>query len=433
MADYPEIPINATAEQLEAVAVMGTAPEDGKTYGRKDGDWVEVEGGSVAPLIIEREGTNITVGIITIYVPKLTNADLVDIIDAFDDGKTVYLKVENSDISYLVSYAESNQGYVLTLGFELAISYWRTGYGDTYASISAKFIENTTVDQDYTPSSENPQSGRAVAEAIASVPSAVVDQTYDGTSTNAQSGTAVAEAVAYIVKTGSTTVSDKTVPNPSASDLGDIAYYIGKRRVIVKDLSRNLYYNVLTAETKSNGYRVILAARDGSAFIDYQYTNGGSVEIAVRQARVTVDQVYDSTSTNAQSGTAVAGALANIPTVTVDQTFDGTSANAQSGVAVQGKLSTMPNYQTKTTVDNVLVRNTKYVLGEQSALSLTMPTTPLSFGNTIEVIFSSGATACNLTCDLTGFDFVPQANKTNKIVFEYIATDTWSVSVKESA
>ena len=57
---------------------------------------------------------------------------------------------------------------------------------------------------------------------------------------------------------------------------------------------------------------------------------------------VTVDQTYDATSTNAQSGTAVAEALATVPTVTVDQTYDATSANAQSGVAVAAALDAIP-------------------------------------------------------------------------------------------
>lgn len=55
-----------------------------------------------------------------------------------------------------------------------------------------------TVDQTYTPTSENAQSGKAVAEALEKIPSVTVEQTYDATSANAQSGTAVAQAVAAI-------------------------------------------------------------------------------------------------------------------------------------------------------------------------------------------------------------------------------------------
>ena len=57
-----------------------------------------------------------------------------------------------------------------------------------------------------------------------------------------------------------------------------------------------------------------------------------------------VDQTYDPTSENAQSGVAVAQALQTIPSVTVDQTYDGTSSNPQSGVAINsviGNINTL--------------------------------------------------------------------------------------------
>jgi len=53
-----------------------------------------------------------------------------------------------------------------------------------------------------------------------------------------------------------------------------------------------------------------------------------------------VDQVYDATSANAQSGIAVTEAIAGIGGV-VDQTYDSTSANAQSGTAVAGAISAL--------------------------------------------------------------------------------------------
>ena len=90
----------------------------------------------------------------------------------------------------------------------------------------------------------------------------------------------------------------------------------------------------------------------------------------------------------------------------------------------------------KTTMDSVAVAGAKYFLGEQTAVSITMPTDAL-LGQEIVVNFSSGATAATLTCDLTGFDFVPKANMANKITFTLIekgataADDKWSVEIKE--
>jgi len=57
-----------------------------------------------------------------------------------------------------------------------------------------------TVDQTYTPTSENAQSGKAVAEALETIPSVTVDQTYNAQSANAQSGVAVAEAISAVPK-----------------------------------------------------------------------------------------------------------------------------------------------------------------------------------------------------------------------------------------
>lgn len=57
-------------------------------------------------------------------------------------------------------------------------------------------------------------------------------------------------------------------------------------------------------------------------------------------ASITVDQSYDATSTNAQSGTAVAEAIEEI---TVDQTYSASSTNAQSGVAVGSAIATKQN------------------------------------------------------------------------------------------
>ena len=84
----------------------------------------------------------------------------------------------------------------------------------------------------------------------------------------------------------------------------------------------------------------------------------------------------------------------------------------------------------RTAMDDVAVACAKYFLGEQTALSITMPTDAQT-GQEILVVFSSGATPCTLSIDLDDFDYVPKANTTCKITFTCIATDTWLVDVKE--
>lgn len=84
----------------------------------------------------------------------------------------------------------------------------------------------------------------------------------------------------------------------------------------------------------------------------------------------------------------------------------------------------------RTVMDDVTVSGSKYFLGEQTALSITMPTDAQT-GQEILVVFSSGATPCTLSINLDDFDYVPKANTTCKITFTCIAADTWLVDVKE--
>lgn len=84
----------------------------------------------------------------------------------------------------------------------------------------------------------------------------------------------------------------------------------------------------------------------------------------------------------------------------------------------------------RTSMDDVALAGAKYILGEQAALSITMPTDAQT-GQEIMVVFSSGQTACTLAVDLDDFDFVPKANSMCKIVFLCVAADTWLVDAKE--
>ena len=84
----------------------------------------------------------------------------------------------------------------------------------------------------------------------------------------------------------------------------------------------------------------------------------------------------------------------------------------------------------RTSMDDVALAGAKYILGEQAALSVTMPT-DAHIGQEIMVVFSSGQTACTLAVNLDNFDFVPKANSMCKIVFLCVAADTWFVDAKE--
>ena len=80
-----------------------------------------------------------------------------------------------------------------------------------------------------------------------------------------------------------------------------------------------------------------LGASDVQEAIDSLNSKINEIDIPT----ATADQTYDATSTNAQSGVAVAQAISAIPSVEVDQTYNAASTNAQSGTAVAQALATV--------------------------------------------------------------------------------------------
>jgi len=187
---------------------------------------------------------------------------------------------------------------------------WATEQGATYTAGDGIDITNDVISADVDGTTIGIDSATKKIKLLSSIPT--VDQTYNASSTNAQSGVAVAGAIAAI--------SVDEVP----------------------------------AVTSSDDAKVLTATYSGGV---------GSYAWAAAQGG-TVDQTYNASSTNAQSGTAVAGALAAVPTKpivagsnititenannitlaatvpTVDQNYSAVSTNAQSGVAVASAIST---------------------------------------------------------------------------------------------
>ena len=198
-----------------------------------------------------------------------------------------------------------------------------------------------TVDQSYSASSTNAQSGTAVAEAIASIPGVTVDQTYDATSTNAQSGTAVAEALATVP----TVTVDQTYDATSANAQSGVAVAAALDAIPEPEVDQ--HYDETSANAQSGSAVAEAIAAIPEPTVDQAYdatsTNAQSgTAVAEAIATIQVDQTYDAASVNAQSGVAVSEAIDAIPIPTVDQTYDATSANAQSGVAVASAIGSIP-------------------------------------------------------------------------------------------
>lgn len=203
------------------------------------------------------------------------------------------------------------------------------------------------------------------------IPAAVtVDQTYNSSSTNAQSGTAVAGALATVNQVPASTSSDED-------------------KVLTVNSSGNPVWAPAQVSTQVQSDWTESDTTDPSYIqhkpVEKSIVAGSGISITEDVSNVTfsatVDQTYNSSSTNAQSGAAVAGALATVNQVpastasdedkvltvnssgtpvwaasqggggTVDQTYNSSSTNAQSGTAVAGALATVNRVPASTASD----------------------------------------------------------------------------------
>lgn len=218
--------------------------------------------------------------------------------------------------------------------------------GTTYTAGDGIDISNDTISADVDGTTIGIDSSTKKIKLLSQIP--VVDQTYSASSTNAQSGTAVAGALATVNQVPASTSSDST-------------------KVLTVDSSgAPVWAAAQGGTTYSAGDGIAISNDTIAADVDGSTIGIDSTtkKIKLLSAIPTVDQTYNASSTNAQSGTAVAGALAAVPTKpivagsnititentnditlaatmpTVDQTYSAVSTNAQSGVAVASAIST---------------------------------------------------------------------------------------------
>ena len=300
-----------------------------------------------------------------------------------------------------------------------------------------------TVDQVYNASSTNAQSGTAVAGLIANysrtdafstvafsgdfadltnVPAAAtVDQVYNASSTNAQSGTAVAglianymtssevnSAISNAISTvykykGSVATYDK-LPS-SDQQVGDVwnvesdghnyAWTGTEWDRLAGTVDLTNYVTLNTAQTITN--KTINLADNTVIGLSAVATSG---EYADLLNKPTIDQTYNGSSANAQSGVAIEGLIANYTTTanlasvalsgeyadllnkptfanvafsgdfadltnvpaaaTVDQVYNASSTNAQSGTAVAGAIADMQTVTNMVDVVSNTSTNTTY-------------------------------------------------------------------------
>lgn len=162
-----------------------------------------------------------------------------------------------------------------------------------------------TVDQSYNPTSENAQSGKAVEEAIQSN----IDQSADPTSPKAQSGVAVAGAINTVYDDFGTAIEmDYTVRR------GDDGIYILPLTLIHEEIKDSTYFlafegvvDISVSATLNEIYNIGFALNK-----KYRIEIRDKKVVSLKVSDKIVDQSYNPTSVNAQSGKAVAEAIASI-------------------------------------------------------------------------------------------------------------------------
>lgn len=182
-------------------------------------------------------------------------------------------------------------------------------------------------------------------------PGVTVDQTYNSSSTNAQSGTAVAGAIASVNQVPASTSADEdkvlTVDsngdpvwadsqgapqvqaNWNETDTSDPSYIQNKPTIPAAQVNSDW--------NSSSGVSQIL----NKPTLATVATTGDYSDLTNKPTIPSVDQTYNASSTNAQSGTAVAGAIANVRQVPTTQSTDNgkvlgvTDANGTLGWVAQ--------------------------------------------------------------------------------------------------
>lgn len=201
-----------------------------------------------------------------------------------------------------------------------------------------------TVDQTYNASSTNPQSGTAVAGAIANKQDTISDLATirsgaeaGATAVQPSSLAAVATSGAYSDLSGTPAIpsGDQLVPSATSSDNGKVLTVDNNGDPAWVTPSAGTVYTAGDGVDITNG--AISADVDGTTIgID-----STTKKIKLLSAIPTVDQNYSAVSANAQSGVAVAGAIANKQDTISDLATIRTGAGLGATAVQPGDLATV--------------------------------------------------------------------------------------------
>jgi len=161
-----------------------------------------------------------------------------------------------------------------------------------------------------------------------------VDQTYDGTSTNAQSGTAVASALSGL--------SFDEVPQVGSGDDGKVlkASYSGGAGSYSWDTDSG-EANVIEAITVNSESTTISSKTVNIPAVTASTSGvGGTSGVMTPSDKEKLDGLVSNVQSDWNAASGTAAEILNKPTIpTVDQTYSSSSTNAQSGVAVASAIS----------------------------------------------------------------------------------------------
>lgn len=188
-----------------------------------------------------------------------------------------------------------------------------------------------------------------------------VDQTYDGTSTNAQSGTAVASALSGL--------SFDEVPTVTSSDDGKVlkASYSGGAGSYSWDTDSG-EANVIEAITV-NSESTTISSKTVNIPAATASTGGvgGTSGVMTPSDKEKLDGLVSNVKSDWNAASGSAAEILNKPTIpSVDQTYDGTSTNAQSGTAVASAISGIADVPTVGSSDDGKVLKASYSGGSGS-------------------------------------------------------------------
>lgn len=183
------------------------------------------------------------------------------------------------------------------------------------------------VDQTYDAGSTNAMSGVAVASAITNN----IDQTYDHESPLAQSGTAVAGALS----TKQDVISDLSTIR-SGAQAGATAVQPGSLATVATTGA----YSDLSGTPDLSGYATTSAMNTALAGKQDTISDLATIRSGASAGATAVQPGSLATVATTGSYNDLSDKPTIPPGVVVDQTYDGTSANAQSGTAVAGAIAT---------------------------------------------------------------------------------------------